>query len=136
MTDTDTTSGKGSREVSTIAFPYTGLDEAIGVAKALLDKGGGIACERDQLAAAMGQSPGSGNFIIKIQAARLFGLIDSSTGKFQLTPIGFDILDQGRVAAAKATAFLSVPLYRRVYDEFKGSSCLRGQRGLKTHLFS
>jgi len=131
MSDTDTTPAKGPREVSTIGFPYLGLDEATSVARALLDKGGGIACERDQLAAAMNQMPNSGSFITKIAAAKLFGLIENPTGKFQLTSVGFDILDPSRTAAAKVTAFLSVPLYKRVYEEFKGKQLPSRPAGLE-----
>jgi hypothetical protein len=76
--------------------------------------------ERDQLAAAMDANPGGGTFIIKIAAAKLFGLIEVSSGKFQLTSVGFEILDPSRVAAAKVAAFLSVPLYKRMYEDFKG----------------
>jgi hypothetical protein len=121
---------RAPREVSTIAFPYVGIDEATTVAKALLDKGG-VPCERDQLAAAMGLNPGGGSFIIKIAAAKLFGLIETPTGKFQLTSVGFDILEPDRIAAAKVTAFLSVPLYKRVYDEFKGKQLPPRPAGLE-----
>lgn len=105
--------------ISTIGFPYVDLDDAISVAKTILG-GGGVPMDRDQLAAAMGQVPTSGNFNMKVSAAKWFGLIDNPQSKFQLTPLGFEILDGARERAAKAEAFLNVPLYRRVYETFKG----------------
>ena len=108
-----------SRFVSTIGFPYMDLEDAIGVAKTMLGAGG-VSMDRDQLAAAMGQVPTSGNFNMKAAAARWFGLIDFTQGRFQLTPLGFDIFNSSRERAAKATAFLNVPLYRKVFDTFRG----------------
>lgn len=120
MTDDNSQAeAKATREVSTIGFPYLDLDDGIAVAKAML-AAGGVPLDRDQLASQMGQVPTSGNFNMKLSAARLFGLIDSPSGKYQLTPLGFEILDPARERAAKAAAFLQVPLYRRLYDEFKG----------------
>lgn len=107
------------REISSIAFPYLDLDDAILVARAM-HAAGGVPLERDQLAAALGQMPNSGSFNTKLSTARIFGLVDSTTGKYQLTELGFDILDSERERAAKAQAFLNVPLYRRAFEEFKG----------------
>jgi hypothetical protein len=109
---------KQQRDQSTIQFPYGDLDDAIEVAEGLM-KRGGVACEPDQLAAAMGQAPTSGNFRTKIATARIFGLIETVQGKYQLTDLGFGILDKGRAAAAKAESFLKVPLYRKLYEDFR-----------------
>lgn len=109
------------REQSTVAFPYMDLDAAITVARAFIANGGG-ALTRDQIAGAMSQSPLSGAFIMKLSAARQFGLIDLIDGKFKLTDLGFLIVDksEAREKAARAQAFLNVELYRKIYDEFKG----------------
>lgn len=109
---------KKSREQSAIGFPYGDLDDAISVAKALLECGG-VPCDPDQLAGAMGQVPSSGSFRLKIATARMFGLIETVQGKYQLTSLGFAITDAGRQKAARADAFLNVPLYRKVYDSFR-----------------
>src|SRR5580700_3565491 len=108
-----------TRIISTIGFPYMDLEDAIGVAKAML-AAGAVPMDRDQLAASMGQVPTSGNFNMKLSAAKLFGLVDNPQGKYQLTPLGFEILDAARERAARAEAFLNVPLYRRVFETFKG----------------
>jgi hypothetical protein len=109
---------KRSRELSTIGFPYGDLEDAISVAAALLGVGG-VPCEPDQLAAAMKHTPSSGSFRQKIATARMFGLIETVQNKYQLTSLGFAITDASRQKAARADAFLNVPLYRKVYDTFR-----------------
>ena len=106
---------KDPRDVSTISFPYADLETAIDTARAIL-KAGGVPLSRDQLAAAMNQKAGSGNFSVKAGAARMFGLAETVAGKYQLTRLGFDILDsdETRVKAAMARAFLSVPFSIRL----------------------
>lgn len=118
---TETKTEKSGREVSSIQFPYLDLEDAISVARAMW-KSGGQSYAKDQLAGTMGQSPISGNFVMKTQAARLFGLVDFSQSKFMLTQLGYEIVDTdpSRVAAAKAAAFLKVPLYARAYEAFRG----------------
>lgn len=107
-----------TREQSTIQFPYGDLADAISVAKGLMTCGG-VPCDPDQLAGAMNQAPSSGSFRAKIATARIFGVIETVQGKYQLTDLGFAIVDSTRERAARADAFLRVPLYRRVYDEFR-----------------
>lgn len=107
------------RQSSAIAFPYTDMTDAIAVADGLL-KGGGVALTRDQLAAAMEMSPGGGGFATKVATARIFGVMESKAGKYALTDIGYEIVDPSRQAEAKIKAFLAVPLYQRMYEEFRG----------------
>lgn len=111
-------SQKRTRDISTIGFPYSDLEEAISIASALL-AAGGFPCEPDQLAAAMKQTPSSGSFRQKVATARMFGLIETVQNKYQLTALGFAIMDANRQKAARADAFLNVPLYRKVYDAFR-----------------
>jgi hypothetical protein len=106
------------REQSTIQFPYGDLNDGISVCTGLMACGG-VAADPDQLAAAMKQKPTSGNFRLKIATARMFGLIETIQGKYQLTDLGFAIVDPDRTKSARADAFLNVPLYRKVYDEFR-----------------
>jgi hypothetical protein len=97
------------------------LDTGIAVAQAMMGAGG-VALTREQLAGVMKLSIGSGTFITKTATARIFGIIASVQGKYELTNLGFDIIDsdENRQRAAKAEAFLTVPLYKRTYEEFKG----------------
>lgn len=110
---------KGERVANSIAFPYTDMSDAIGVAEGML-KGGGVALSRDQLAAAMSLAPRGGGFATKIATARAFGVIDTVGGKYQLTELGHEIVDPGRQSAAKVAAFLNIPLFKKAYDEFRG----------------
>jgi hypothetical protein len=112
---------EAAREQSSIGFPYQDLDSGISVAKAMM-QGGGVPLSRDQLAGVMNQSVGSGSFVTKVATARHFGLIIANNGKYELTDIGFEILDSdvARQKSARASAFLSVELYKKVFDEFRG----------------
>lgn len=111
-------SAKETRDLSSIQFPYGDLNDGISVAKAIMGMGG-VPLDPDQLAGSMGQMPSSGAFRLKIATARIFGLIETIQGKYQLTDLGFAITDPPREKAARADAFLKVPLYRKVYDEFR-----------------
>jgi len=112
---------KPEREQSTIQFPYMDQDAAISVARAIL-QGGGVALSRDQLAGVMNLVANSGNFVTKVATARLFGLVALNAGKYELTDLGFSILDSDdrRQKAARAESFLAVPLYKTVYEAFRG----------------
>jgi hypothetical protein len=122
--------GKAARTASAIVFPYSDLSDAITVAEGLL-QGGGVALSRDQLAAAMNMAPRGGGFATKIATARIFGVIDTKGGNYELTEIGFEIVDASRQAEAKIKAFLNVPLYKRVYDEFRGKMLPPRPHGLE-----
>jgi hypothetical protein len=108
---------------SSISFPYRDLDSGIAVAQAI-HNAGAVPLTTDQLAGVMGLQAGSGNYVLKVATARIFGLTVNNNGKVELTDVGFDIVDRDekRQKAARAKAFLTVPLYRRVYDEFRGRS--------------
>jgi len=109
------------REQSSIQFPYMDMEAGIAVARGILS-GGGVALTRDQLAGVMNLVAGSGNFVQKVATARIFGLVGFSGGKYELTNLGFSILDsdERKSKAARAEAFLAVPLYKRTYEEFRG----------------
>lgn len=126
-------SAESAREISSIGFPYQDLEAGITVARAIL-QAGGVALTRDQLAGVMNQSAGSGAFVTKIATARMFGLIAVNSGKYELTNVGFEILDsdERRQKAARAAAFLNVPLYRKTYDEFRGKQLPPRPLGLET----
>lgn len=111
------------RERSTIQFPYFSMDEAVAVAKGI-HAVGGTACQIDQLGAHLNLKPETGSFRLKLAAARLFGLIapNATGGSIALTPLGSRICDPQQEQTAKAESFLLVPLYQRVYEQFKGAS--------------
>ena len=118
------------RERSTIPFPYSDLDEAFGVAKGVHAMGGS-SCQLDQLAAHLQQSPTGSAFQLRLNTARIFGLVMYSQGTITLTPLGTRICDPQQEKSARAEAFLNVPLYKAVYEQFKGAT-LPPSSGLDT----
>ena len=111
----------GKRDRSTIEFPYGNLDDAVEIAKGV-NQVGGSSCEWDQLAAKFNQVSTGGGCRLRLLTAKVFGLVRYSQGKVTLTPLGSKLCDPKQEKAAKAEAFLAVPLYRAVYDKFKGGS--------------
>lgn len=63
----------------------------------------------------------------------MFGLIEGSGEVISLAPIGLEIVDPREERSARAQAFLQVPLYRAVYERFKGQR-LPGDPGLGAEL--
>lgn len=109
------------RQRSSIGFPYMDLDDALDVARAIQNNVGHGDCEEDQLAAWLKLSPKSSGFRVRLYAARMFGVIETGGGdKYRLTQLGRAAVDPSQVRAAKVQAFLNVPLYRAVYDKYKG----------------
>jgi hypothetical protein len=107
------------RERSTIQFPYNDLDDAVVIAKAVHENAG-LSCTIDQLAAYVRNSLTSGAFRLRVSNASTFGLTENERGEVRLTPLGRRIADSAQEAAARAEAFLAVPLYARIYENYKG----------------
>lgn len=130
-TDTPEATNDGKqREQSTISFPYQDLDEGIEIAKAIHQLHGSQS-QTDQIAAHIGQSLTSSSFKMKIATAKIFGLVTTSSGGMvSLTSLGSKIADAQQEKAARVEAFLTVPLYKAVYEQFKGT-VLPPQNGLE-----
>jgi len=108
------------REVSTIGFPYDDLNAAIGVARAVFEQGG--KCGNDQLAGKLQYSGvENGAFRVRVASARIFGLVTVSREGISLAPIGQMIVDPGLEIRGRHDAFQAVPLYKAVYERFKGT---------------
>jgi hypothetical protein len=107
------------RERSTIQFPYNDLDDAMAIAKSVHENAG-LSCTIDQLAAYLKNSLTSGAFRLRVGNAAIFGLTENERGEVKLTPLGRRIADATQEAAAKVDAFLTVPLYARIYENYKG----------------
>jgi hypothetical protein len=121
-------SEKAERGRSRIEWPYYSLDEASKLAKGIFDLGGN--CQIDQLAGHLSQTATGGGFRLKVQAARTFGLVNSAQGQLTLTDLGSEIVDPDGDRQAKADAFMRVPLYSAIYEQFKGKT-LPGIIGLE-----
>jgi hypothetical protein len=111
--------GTDARERSTIQFPYNDLDDAVDLAKAIYSNAGGD-CALDQLAGYLGQPITSGTFRLRVSNAATFGLTENERGEVRLTDLGRRIADPAQEAGARVDAFLSVPLYERIHDNYKG----------------
>jgi hypothetical protein len=108
---------------STIGFPYTGLKDAEQIARALHESWGGSASP-DQLAASptLHASPRSGAFRTKVATARTFRVIAISRGNIALTELGRKLVDPQTRAAARVEAFLIVPLFSALVNEYRGNT--------------
>lgn len=112
---------KQRREQSTIGFPYTDLNDAIALARAIWDNVGTSTCDQAQLAAWAGHdSVDSGAFRTRMSGARTFGLITSGSKQVALTDLGGAIVDPDRAARSRVEAFLNVPLYGRMFERYEG----------------
>ena len=107
-------SPRQKRAQSTIRFSYVGLDEAVTVARTVWSKGG--ECSVNQLAADFDQKTTSGSFRVKISGTKMFGLITGSNEALKLTALGRRLVDDRTAAAARADAFLNVPLYKALFE--------------------
>lgn len=108
------------REQSTIAFPYLDLDAAIEVARAVYARSGYGSCDLDELAAEMGQVI-SGAFRLKTGTAKIFDVIDKDgRSSVKLTDLGKQVISDDTLRAARVDAFMRVPLYAAIYEQYKG----------------
>jgi hypothetical protein len=113
---------KDKRERSQIVFPYSDMKEGIAVAQAIWNNVATAPCELAQLAAWLDHdSVTSGSFRGKVNAARIFGLVETGPNSVKLTALGRRIVDPQKGPAAKVDAFLTVPLYQAIYERYAGS---------------
>lgn len=122
----------GRRNIrSTIAFPYSGLADAEQIADALHRRGDSATV--DEVAAELGQTTSSGAFRTKMATARIFGAIEVRRGQATLTPLGRRLVDPDKQKQARVDAFLHVPLYKQIFDAFKGHQ-LPGNAGIENRM--
>jgi hypothetical protein len=106
-----------------IAFPYLDLNDSIEIAKGVHELTGAN-CQWDQLAEKLNQPTTGGAFRQRVMTAKMFGFVTYSQGTITLTPLGSRLCDPQQEAAAKSEAFLNVPLYKAVYEQFRGLQCV------------
>lgn len=106
---------------STIEFPYSDLEQAMEIARAVHNAGGND-CEYEQLAAVLNMESKGGGFRLRVTNAKLFGLVDTERGStVKLTELGKSCIEGSQDKTVRVQAFLNVPLYNRVYEGYKGS---------------
>ncbi len=102
---------------SSIGFPYNNLNDALDVARAIHSNGDG---DDAQLSAWLGMSAKSSGYRVQLSAARMFGLVETASGRHKLTALGKMAMDPQRDREARVKAFMNVPLYSALYEEHKG----------------
>ena len=114
-------------------FPYVPLQGAIDVAKAIFERAGHGACENDEIAVGLNQTV-SGAFRLKTSAARMFGLTERvGRTAYRLTDLGRRLVSEENSRPAQVEAFLSVPLYAKIYEAYRGSK-LPPPKGLENEM--
>lgn len=120
------------RSVSTIAFPYSDLAEAEKAAAHVAGSGG--QCRPEQLSAWLGHSTlNSGAFRNKVAAAKLFGVLEGRRNQILLAGLGRRLMDPESARQARVEAFLTVPLYRTLFERWKGKK-MPGVMGLELEM--
>lgn len=114
------TKPKQTRQRSTVPFAYIDLQDVMGVAIAIHEHVGSGDCDEHQLSAWLKKSQKSSGFRSAWSTARLFGLIEAENGRFRLSPLGRRAVDPAQERDAKAKAFLTVPLYNKLFENYKG----------------
>jgi hypothetical protein len=112
-----------SRTRSPHSCPYFDLDQSIKVAEVIYQKGGGSASP-DLLALWLDySSTRSGTYLTRVSAAKVYGLIESEGDVFSVTERAKLILSPvmpDDAVKGKVEAFLSVPLFSKAFEAFKG----------------
>jgi hypothetical protein len=110
-----------ARQRSSISFPYVDLGAAFNLALAIHSHVGHGSCTEDQLAAWTDQSARSSGFREQIRAAKMASLVEGENGNLHLVDYGQWLADPDKARNAKARAFLSVPLFKAVYEKYRGT---------------
>ncbi len=114
---------KRTRVVSGVRFPVYSLLDSLEVARAIHDKGGGIA-SNEQLAVFLRyRGSNNGSYLARVAAARMFDFVMGEGSRLTITPRAQTILMpvyKEQVEQGLLDAFMGVPLYKDVYDEYLG----------------
>lgn len=106
---------------STIEFPYTDLDNGVETVRGV-HLAGGTACDYDQLAGALNVEARGGGFRLRVNGAKSYGLVTYERGgRITMTDLGRRIIDSAHERGARVEAFLTVPLFAKVFETYKGS---------------
>lgn len=115
-----------SRVKAEYRYPLYDLNDSIAVARAVRDQGGGAADDAHLASFLKYSTPRSGTYATRVQAARLFGLIEKQGNTYVPTTRALAILSPERPGEddrrARAQAFLAVPLYGTVYARYRNTS--------------
>jgi hypothetical protein len=110
-----------ARQRWSISFPYVDLGAAFTLAQAIHGHAGHGSCSEDELAAWTEQSAKSSGFREQIRAAKMAWLVEGDADALKLSEIGRAIADPDQDRQARARAFLAVPLFKDVYEKYRGT---------------
>lgn len=123
--EADVSQAKKPQARASVQYPYFGLNDSLEVARKMQDNAGG-SCSPDQIASYLGyKSTKSGTFQTRLSAAKQFGFVRSEDGALVVTERAMKIISPVMpedAVTAKADAFLSVDLFSKVYEKYKGST--------------
>lgn len=123
--------GARRNERSAISFPYSPLEDAEAVARAVHHWGGNEVSQA-RLATTLDTTVKSSGFRTDVAAAKIFGFVDGR-GTLSLTTLGHRLVDDATAAQARVEAFKQVPLFRAVLEEHEGK-VLPGTSGLESEM--
>ena len=124
---------ESKRERSTIEFPYLDQDDAAEIAKTIHTIFG-TSCQREQLAAQLQVSATGGGFNLRLGTAKMYGFLNHERGTVTLTDLGLRVADPQQEKAARAESFLSVPLYKALFETFNGKALPSTSSGLEAEM--
>ncbi len=120
------------RSRSSIGFPYSDLAEVERAAHLVAGSLG--RCKPEQLAAWLGHTTlDSGAFRNKVVAGKLFRILQGGRNVIELTRLGQQLLEEVTVRQARVEAFLSVALYRSIFESHRGKR-MPGNLGLELEM--
>jgi len=132
MTQTDTdTQVSGRNERSEISFPYSSMEDAEKVARAVHEWGGNDVTP-DRLASSLKTTVKSSGFRTDVAAARIFNFVDGR-GVLSLTPLGNRLVDAQTTEQARVEAFKNVPLFNKLFEDHQGK-VLPGPKGIEAEI--
>lgn len=119
-TSDENAAGAVRRVRGQIEFPYADEERSVDLAQRLNAQAGSALISHDQLASAMNQSAAGGTYRGRLAAAKLFGFVRVEQGRVGLTDLGIRVSHPDDHRAAAVEAFLNVPLFRSMYEKYKG----------------
>jgi hypothetical protein len=131
-----TSAPKRTRVTAENRYPIYDILQGLEVAKAVKEQGGDD-CSPEQLGGFLRYTNTTGGgFVQRVASARAFGLIETISGRYRSTARAeaalYPITDADRDQAL-IDAFFAVPMYRTLYENFKGQR-LPEELGLKNLL--
>jgi hypothetical protein len=107
-------------------YPRVSLEDALKIPTAIKEKNGGNPWPPSEVAAAVNIAPKSTNFFYQTSASQAFGLTKGTreAANIELEELGRDIVyaqDSKQELENKRKAFFNVPIFKSVFEHYKGS---------------